>query len=234
LHLGLDPILEEENIREMVGYGTYLFSITPTPADATVKINGVEQTSAYITPNTTATWEVSRDGYVTQTGTQLVSKAMTLAVNLDEEDNSVVTTYRGASDFTTVGLRIELKNDVWTESVSGSSSVATDYLPVSSNQKVWLEYVWRYWSSLQISCVGLYDSSKKLVSALTYEDVKIELEGVGGGTAAFDTPYLENAVLIGDIEARDNVCIAYVRFVAWEASTGGKTTTAAKIITPEE
>lgn len=234
LHLGLDPILEEENIREMVGYGAFLFSINATPSDAIVKINGVERTSANIEPYTVVTWEVSRDGYVTQTGSQIVNKATTITVSLDEEDNSVVTSYKGAEDFKNTGLRIELKNDVWTESISGSSSVHTDYIPVASNQKVWLEHVWRYWSSLKISCVGLYDSDKKLVSALTYDDFKIELEGVGGGTAAFDTPYIENAVLIRDIEQRDNVSISYVRFVAWEASTGGKTNTTAKIITPEE
>jgi hypothetical protein len=68
LHLGLDPILEEENIKEMVGYGAFLFSINATPSDAIVKINGVERTSANIEPYTTVIWEVSRDGYVTQTG----------------------------------------------------------------------------------------------------------------------------------------------------------------------
>lgn len=233
LQLGLDPILEEENIKEMVGYGTFLFSITATPADATIKINNIEQSSAYITPNATATWEVSKEGYVTQTGTQVINKAITIEVRLDEEDTSTVTTYRGETDFSENGLRIELKDGVWTET-SNSSSTSTNYIPVTSNQKVWIEYVWRWWDSLKISCVGLYDSNKNLVSALTYEDFGIDTEGATGGTAAFDTPYIENAVLIGDIESRDNVTISYVRFCAWEASAGGKTNTSAKIITPEE
>ena len=234
LHLGLEPILEEENIKDMVGYGTYLFSITANPSDAIIKINGIEQSSTYVTPNSSVSWEVSKSGYITQSGTETITKVTTKSVILEEEDNSIVTTYKGEKDFTVTGLRIELKDDVWTESINGTSSVGTDYIAVTSNQKVWLEYVWRWWSQLKISCIGLYDANKNLVSAITYEDFGIDTEGATGGTSAFDTPYMENAVLISDIEARDNVSIAYVRFCAWEASAGGKENTTAKIITPEE
>ena len=217
----------------MVGYGSYLFSITTTPSDATIKINGIEQSSTYVTPNGSVAWEVSKDGYVTQSGTETVTKATTLSIILEEEDNSTVVSYVG-DDFNSGTLIIKLEGDSWTETAGSSSSACTDYLAVTSNQKVWLQYVWRWWSQLQYSCVGLYDSNKQLVTALTYEDFGIDTEGATGGTAAFDTPSLENAVLISDIEARDNVSISYVRFIAWQASAGGLTNTTAKIITPEE
>ena len=53
----------------------YTFTIVPTPADATVMINGVEQSSVTVSDGTTLTWEVSKTGYTTQTGSYTIDGA---------------------------------------------------------------------------------------------------------------------------------------------------------------
>lgn len=51
----------------------YTFEITPTPVDATVTINGTEQSSITAPAGTLIEWEVSKTGYVTQSGSFLLS-----------------------------------------------------------------------------------------------------------------------------------------------------------------
>ena len=73
----------------------HLFKINPTPADATVLIDGQQRTNnqAYFAPTAEIPWEVSKTGYVTQSGTltmgytdytmnvTLVAATYTLSVN---------------------------------------------------------------------------------------------------------------------------------------------------------
>lgn len=70
---------------------TYTLTITPTPADAIVKINGKEGTSAAVEVNTTATWEVSKVGYVTKSGTQEMTKDTALSIELEALPQYTVT-----------------------------------------------------------------------------------------------------------------------------------------------
>ena len=77
----------------------YTFSIVPTPADATVMINGVQQSSVTVSDGTTLTWEVSKTGYTTQTGSYTINGAdhtenVTLAstqavITFDKGDSAV-------------------------------------------------------------------------------------------------------------------------------------------------
>ena len=53
----------------------YTFTIVPTPADATVMINGVQQSSVTVGDGTTLTWEVSKTGYTAQTGSYTINGA---------------------------------------------------------------------------------------------------------------------------------------------------------------
>ena len=53
----------------------YTFTIVPTPADATVMINGVQQSSVTVSDGTTLTWEVSKTGFKTQTGSYTIAGA---------------------------------------------------------------------------------------------------------------------------------------------------------------
>lgn len=230
LHLNLEPILEEENIKGLENYGGCKFTIIPTPSNAIVKINGEIKNSINVKPGTSVNYEVSLDDYITQTGQEIINTSKTLEIVLDEYVDPNTTIYRGSEDFNQTGIKFLLNNGTWTVQNGGATSKSTDFIEIDSNTKVWLQFVWRYWSAMQLSCVGLYDENKTLVSALTYEDFKIDLEGATGGTAAFDTPLLTNAVMVSDIETRDNVKIKYVVFTAWQASEGGLENTSAKII----
>lgn len=60
----------------------YTFTISATPADATVVINGETRTSLTANENTEITWSVGKTGYVTQTGTYTLVENHTETVTL--------------------------------------------------------------------------------------------------------------------------------------------------------
>jgi phosphotransferase system HPr-like phosphotransfer protein len=62
----------------------YTFTISPTPVDATVMINEVEQSNITAISGTQITWSVSKDGYTTQSGSLILSKTSTLNVTLTQ------------------------------------------------------------------------------------------------------------------------------------------------------
>lgn len=71
----------------------YTFSIVPTPNDATVMINGVEQSSVTVSDGAVITWEVSKTGYETQTGSYTIDGAdHTENVTLDPLEYTVTIT----------------------------------------------------------------------------------------------------------------------------------------------
>lgn len=63
----------------------YTFSISATPADATIVINDETRTSITTDENTEITWSVSKTGYVTQTGTHTLVDNYTETVVLEED-----------------------------------------------------------------------------------------------------------------------------------------------------
>lgn len=62
---------------------TYTYTINPTPADATVIINGEERNSINVISGTTVSWEVSKTKYITRSGSVVVTE--------DKTDNIVLT-----------------------------------------------------------------------------------------------------------------------------------------------
>lgn len=58
------------------------FMVTPNPSDATVIINGTEQSYVEVDPGTVVTWSVSKTDYSTKTGTTTVNSDTTLPVVL--------------------------------------------------------------------------------------------------------------------------------------------------------
>ena len=58
------------------------FAITPTPTDATVKINGTEQKSVSVNYGAEVAWEVSKTGYTARNGSETVTKDTTRAIEL--------------------------------------------------------------------------------------------------------------------------------------------------------
>lgn len=60
-------------------------SISATPEDAVVKMNGVVRSYVDVDPNTTVEWSVSKDGYQMQSGTQVVTKSLEIDVSLSSQ-----------------------------------------------------------------------------------------------------------------------------------------------------
>lgn len=58
-------------------------TINPTPTDATVKQNGVEQKTIEVDKGTEVSYEVSRADYVTKSDTVTASSTQTIDVTLD-------------------------------------------------------------------------------------------------------------------------------------------------------
>ena len=93
----------------------YTFTIVPTPADATVMINGVQQSSVTVSDGTTLNWEVSKTGYTTQTGSYTINGAdHTENVTLTGEGQYVFTIVPTPADATV------MINDVEQSSVAVS------------------------------------------------------------------------------------------------------------------
>lgn len=65
---------------------TYTFTINPTPANATVTMNGIVQNSITVAQGTTINWSVAADGYESQSGTHVVSDNHTMNVTLTETE----------------------------------------------------------------------------------------------------------------------------------------------------
>ena len=63
------------------------FAITPTPTDASVSINGVVGTSIKTYKGATVNWVVSKAGYKTQRGTEVVTANTTKAITLEANPN---------------------------------------------------------------------------------------------------------------------------------------------------
>ena len=101
---------------------------------------------------------------------------------------------------------------------SGSSSAyASDYLAVTPEQGVWLQYI--FTMSNAHRCIGLFDSNKTFIKSITAADFGFSIGG------KFQTPGAP--VKISDLDGTENV--AYVRFVAWTTSDGGRANTEARI-----
>ena len=60
-------------------------TINPTPSDATVKLNGVTQSSVTVLAGDTVNFEVSKNGYCTKKGTATIQRTSTAAITLSTE-----------------------------------------------------------------------------------------------------------------------------------------------------
>ena len=201
----------------------YTFTINPTPSTATVTLtaSGYTQSGNSITvPNgTTVSWSVSADGYNTRTGTWTANGSnKTESVTLTAE-NAEYVSYIGSDAFNATGVRVQAtENDLgWTETTTGSTSAATDYLPVSSEDSIWIEYIAVVNNGLASG--GFYDMNQNLVAPLYWGTFGIDQ--AANASSKFVTP--ENPVTIASVEEEWNCTIAYVRFVAWSAADGNST-----------
>lgn len=72
----VDVVLEAVSVEKVT------ITINPTPADATVKLNGVEQSSIEVDKGSEVSYEVSKADYVTQSNTLTASSTQTIDVTL--------------------------------------------------------------------------------------------------------------------------------------------------------
>lgn len=70
-------------VQEVVPVAKVTITINPTPADATVKLNNVEQKSIEVDKGSQVTYEVSKTDYVTKSATVTASATQTIDVVLD-------------------------------------------------------------------------------------------------------------------------------------------------------
>ena len=112
---------------------TYVtFAITTNIQDATIKINGIEQSSIEVIKGSTVNWEVSKDEYHTQNGVEIVSKDITKRVEL----RPIIEVESITAEFTQ-GLRTIFNEDslddlrknlvVTANYENGSSEIIEDY-----------------------------------------------------------------------------------------------------------
>jgi hypothetical protein len=128
----------------------YTFTINPSPSDATVTLtaSGYTQSGNSITvaSGTTVTWQVSKSGYTSQNGTQVVtstsSKNITLnasssanTVNLFKGNRTIVSSMNEMTDFK-VGQA--LSNGSVLTNIKGRASDHTHALTASAGQKITL------------------------------------------------------------------------------------------------
>ena len=82
---GSEKMIENKTMSVNLSIQQFTFAISATPADATVIINGQNQSSAVVNYGDTVTWEVSRTGYHTQSSSRVVTGDITWVVNLVPE-----------------------------------------------------------------------------------------------------------------------------------------------------
>lgn len=92
---GVITILDERTEFWSLGSGggsEYILTITPTPADATVFINGVKKNSASGVNGQILSWEVTKEGYIPQSGTFTINgKNETIEVVLQPQTGDTFT-----------------------------------------------------------------------------------------------------------------------------------------------
>lgn len=70
----LNPNLDKEQVT---------FTIEAIPTDCTIRLNGVVRRSITVEKGTLVTWEVSKAGFITKSGSEVVENSYTLQVSLD-------------------------------------------------------------------------------------------------------------------------------------------------------
>lgn len=80
-------------INENVNEELYTFTITPSPGNATVKLTAIGYTqvgnSIAVAAGTNVIWEVSADGYTTQSGTETINSDLNKSVILSQSENGI-------------------------------------------------------------------------------------------------------------------------------------------------
>ena len=215
---------------------SYTFTINPTPTSATVTlsatgystVSGTGSKSITVANGTKVSWSVSASGYTTRTGDWTANGSNeSKTIKLSEISTEYVS-YLGTEHFTDVGQRVQWNESgqKWYDTHSGTTSAGTDFIPVSSEDSIWISKIAVVTGSLASG--GFYDMNKQLVAPLFWGTFGIDQ--AANASAKFVTP--ENPVTIASVEETYNCSIAYVRFTAWapsDADSTGIETTEARV-----
>ena len=118
----------------------FSFVINPTPSDAKVIINGTETKSVMVDYGTNVSWSVSSEGYVEQSGEQIVTKNTTLPINLslkpvtfkiNPTPSDALVTINGQ---TTNSLTVDYGTEIeWTVSATGYTAQSGNLILTEDN-----------------------------------------------------------------------------------------------------
>lgn len=99
-----------ENITLETSVDTYTFTISNSQG-ATITINGTEQSTITDNSGTTITWSVELEGYISQSGTFILTEDKTLEVTLEEQVNGTVTIVASPS-YATIKINNVVQNSI--------------------------------------------------------------------------------------------------------------------------
>lgn len=159
---------------------------------------------------------------ITSVTGSVIIKVPTRNINTGgESDGTVIPdeyiSYLGTEYFSDVGQRVQLTNNVWKDTHSGTTSAGTVLIPVSSEDLIWIQYVAVVNGTLASG--GFYDMNEQLVAPLYWGTFGIDQ--AANASAKFVTP--DKPVTVASVEEAFSCEIAYVKFTAWAAADGNTT-----------
>lgn len=130
-----DITLKPELSKEQV-----TFTVSPIPDDCTVRLNGVAGKSITVDKGSTITWEVSKSGYVTKSGSEVVQNSITFKVALDaigsDESNFTINVLKPLDAVVTINGKVTNSVIVKNGTEVNWSVVAPHYESQSGTQTV--------------------------------------------------------------------------------------------------
>lgn len=130
---GTHTVVEDFTLDVLLSLGYFTVTFSPTPTDATVMINNVVQKSFTAIYGTLFNWSVSAPYYISQTGSEQITKTYTKSVTLQENISSVSLSGATFSSSPSSSRTVSGSTISWTISTSKiSASTLTAYVTNSS------------------------------------------------------------------------------------------------------
>lgn len=178
----------------------YYFTINPTPSDATVVINGNEQSTYETQEGSIIVWSVSKEGYITENGTYVMGDSdYTIDISLEEyiPKNYTLTIYPSPYD-AVVTIDGEVRDSITV--VEGTSV------------------------SYSVEKEGYVSQSETLIINNDME-IKVSLRELGMYTFTVN-PYPSYATVLIDDEIRNTITVREGTVVTWVVRLTGYTSQA--------
>ena len=116
------------------------FTVSPIPDDCIVRLNGVTGKSITVDKGSTVTWEVSKSGYITKSGSEVVQNSITFKVALDtigsDESNFTINVLKPLDAVVTINGKVTNSVIVKNGTEVTWSVEAPHYEPQSGTQTI--------------------------------------------------------------------------------------------------